>query len=129
MKLINDYLRMRVVKKYIHEMAPVLVKSYGALDQFTVPQIEQAARKCGISMQHIPYAIALYRHQESNRTNKLYRIDQAFLDILRSEISSWFFGGYTYKSKDVINLSNPRKWRGGYNTDSHSNRMGMGSRY
>ena len=82
MKLLNDYLKKRVITKYIYEMAPVLVKGYGLQDQFTVPQIEKSARKCGLSLQYIPYAIALYRHEESNRTINLYRLDQSFLNVL-----------------------------------------------
>ncbi|MES9924712.1 MAG: DUF6559 family protein [Candidatus Thiodiazotropha endolucinida] len=82
-------------------------------NRFTVPQIEQAAKKVGISLQYIPYAIALYRHEESNRSIKLYRIDQQFLEILRTEIAKWFFDGYEYRTRDVLKLAKPRAWRGG----------------
>ena len=110
-------------------MAPVLTKRYGVSDQYTVPQLEKAAQECGISMQYIPYAIALYRTKESNRTVKLYNINQDFLDILRNEISNCFFESYPYKTKDVIKLAKPRAWRGGRNTDAISNRIGKNSEY
>jgi len=113
MKIINDFLKKRVINTYIYKMTPKLVKNYGPLDQFTVPQIERVAKECKLSMRYIPYAIALYRHEESNRTKNLYRIDQWFLDILKKEISMWFFEGYKYKTRDVIKLSKPRVWRGG----------------
>ncbi len=129
MNFINKYLRKRIISKYIYEMAPVLVRGYGPQDQFTVPQIEQAARKCGISMQYIPYAIALYRHEETNRTIKLYRIDQSFLDVLRKEISEWFFEGAEYRVRDVTKMAKPRQWRGGHIRDIHAHRMGRTSTY
>ena len=129
MKILNDYLKRRAIKKYIFEMAPVLVKGYGVIDQFTVPQLENAARKCGLSMQYIPYAIALYRHEASNRTTKLYRIDQTFLNLLRREVAEWFFEGEDYRAKDIINLAKPRVWRGGHIRDMHGNRMGRTSMY
>ena len=129
MNILNKFLKKRIIKRYIYDMAPVLIRGFGPQEQFTVPQIENAARKCGISMQYIPYAIALYRREESNRTKKLYRIDQAFLDVLRDEISEWLFDGYEYRTDDVVKLSKPKAWRGGYNTDIRSNRLGMNSRY
>ncbi|MEJ1337240.1 MAG: DUF6559 family protein [Candidatus Sedimenticola sp. (ex Thyasira tokunagai)] len=128
MNILNEFLKKRIISKYIFEMAPVLVKGFGPQDQFTVPQIETAARKCDISMQYIPYAIALYRHEESNRTVKLYHINQAFLELLRSEISEWFFEGYDYRSKDVIKLAKPRVWRGGH-IRSMANRFGRTATY
>ena len=92
----------------------MLLKSYGLRLQYTVPQIEKAAMKCGASMNHISYAIALYRHEESNRTLRLYHIDQESLNTLRREISDTYFDGYDYRVKDVINLAKPKAWRGGH---------------
>ena len=109
-------------------MAPVLVSGYGPLDQFTVPQIEAAAKTCRLNMQYIPYAIALYRHEESNRTLRLYRLDQTFLNILRNEISKWFFDGYDYRTKDVFQMAKRRTWRGGQ-MHSSANRLGIGATY
>ncbi|MEW8692035.1 MAG: DUF6559 family protein [Candidatus Thiodiazotropha endolucinida] len=123
MNILNEFLKKRIISKYIYELAPVLLKSYGPQDQFTVPQIEQAAKKVGISLQYIPYAIALYRHEESNRTIKLYRIDQQFLEILRTEIAKCFFDGYEYRTRDVLKLAKPRAWRGGH-IRSMANRYG-----
>jgi len=110
-------------------MAPVLVKRYGVLDEYTVLQLEKTTHSCRLSEQYLPYAIALFRKTESENTLILYRIDQTFLDILRKEISTWFFEGYPYKTKDVINLARPEQWYGGYNTDSLANRRGQHSRY
>ncbi|WP_049721508.1 DUF6559 family protein [Gilvimarinus polysaccharolyticus] len=129
MNLLNRYFKKRIIKKYIFVMAPVLVARYGALDEYTVLQLEKTTQFCRLSTQYIPYAIALFRREESENSVKLYRIDQSFLNVLRKEISDWFFDGYAYKTKDVINLAKSRKWRGGNNTDSFSNRLGMESRY
>ncbi len=109
-------------------MTLVLAKGYGAQDQFTVPQIEAAIKKCRLNMQYIPYAIALYRHEESNRTLRLYRLDQRFIDILRREISEWFFDGYDFRTKDVFRMAKPRAWRGGHMRSS-ANRLGIGAIY
>ena len=129
MKIINNYLKKRIIRKYIEEVTPELIKGFGSKDQFTVPQIENTINKSKISLQHIEYAIALYRYEESNRTLKLYHIDQSKLNSLREEISDWFFGGYRYRLKDVIKLSKPARWRGGRVDDWHSQRMGQNARY
>jgi hypothetical protein len=110
-------------------MAPALIYRYGALDEYTVLQLEKTTQACRLSDQYLPYAIAMFRKTESENTLKLYRIDQSFLDILRAEISIWFFNGYPYKTKDVMNLSRLKAWRGGCNTDSLSNNFGQSSRY
>ena len=124
--MFSEYIKKRAVRKYIYEMAPALVKGYGPQDQFTVPQIEAAAKKCRLNMQFIPYAIALYRHEESNRTLRLYRLNQEFINILRREISEWFFDGYDFRTKDVFRMAKPRAWRGGH-MQSSANRLGVGA--
>jgi len=129
MEILNRFLKKRIVKKYISVMAPALVQRYGAMEEYTVPQLEKTTQACHLSEQYLPYAIALFRKKESENTLKLYRIDQSFLDILRKEISVWFFDSYAYKTRDVIDLARPKEWRGGYNTDSLSNRRGQNSRY
>lgn len=129
MRILNRYMKKRAIKKYIFVMTPALANGYGVLDEYTVLQLEQATRICRLSAQYLPYAIALFRKKESENTVKLYRIDQSFLDILRKEISDWFFDGYPYKTKDVIRLAKSNKWRGGVNTDSLSNITGRNSRY
>ena len=128
MQILNEFIKHRLITKYIYEVAPVLLKSYGLHEQYTVPQIEKAAMKCGVSMQYIPYAIALYRHEVSNRTLRLYRLDQGFLDILRDEIAVNYFDGSTYRAKDVFKLARPREWRGGHNR-SRANMYGRTSTY
>ena len=129
MNILNRYLKKRIIKKYIYEMAPALVSRYGLQDEYTVLQLEKTTEACRVSAQYIPYAIALFRKKESVNTVKLYRIDQSFLDILRKEVSVWFFSGYPYNTKDVIEVAKLKAWRGGNNTDSHSNRLGRNSRY
>lgn len=129
MNILNKYLKKRIVKKYIYVMAPALVHRYGAQDEYTVLQLEKTTQACQLSSQYIPYAIALFRKKESVNTVSLYRIDQSFLDILRKDISEWFFDGYAYKTRDVINLAKSNTWRGGRNTDALSNVMGRNSRY
>jgi len=113
MKILNEFLKKRLIKKYIFELTPALRKGYGLQEQYTVPQIENAAKKCKLSMQYIPYAIALYRHEETYRTIKLYRINQSFLNILRKEISDWFFDGDQYRIRNVVNFSKSKTWKGG----------------
>ncbi|VAW72670.1 hypothetical protein MNBD_GAMMA10-2536 [hydrothermal vent metagenome] len=123
---LNTFLRNRIIDKYIFELAPLLVKRYGALDQYTVPQLEKTAQSCRLSTQYIPYAIAIYRHEESNRTKKLYRINQQFLNILRAEISDSYFDGYDYRAKDIIYLATPKGSQGNSTTDGI---IGIGSGY
>lgn len=124
MKILSEYLKKRIIRKYIEEVTPALIKGFGSQDQFTVPQIENMIKKQKISLDHVVYAIALYRHEESNRTLRLHYIDQNKLESLRGEISNWFFGGYSYKIKDVIKLSKPAQWKGGRTDDWQSQRMG-----
>jgi len=81
---LNTFLRNRIIDKYIFELAPLLVK------------------RCRLSTQYIPYAIAIYRHEESNRTKKLYRINQQFLNILRAEISDTLYTWQRPKEARVI---------------------------
>jgi hypothetical protein len=117
MEILNRYLKKRLVKKYIYVTAPALIYRYGALGEYTVLQLEKTTQACRFSDQYLPYAIAMFRKTESENTLKLFRIDQSFLEILRAEISIWFFDGYPYKTKYIMNLSILKAWRGGCNTD------------
>ncbi|WP_020582808.1 DUF6559 family protein [Endozoicomonas elysicola] len=127
--MLNKYLKKRAIKKYIYMMSPELSKRYGALPEYTVFQLEATTKSCGLSEKYIPYAIALFRENESENTLKRYQIDQSFLEVLRKEISQWFFAGYSYTTKDIMSLAKPKGWRGGYNTDALSNVYGQNSRY
>ncbi len=83
-------------------------------DQYTVMQIETTAEVLKLSMQYIPYAIALYRHEESVNTLERHNISQEFLDILRAEIADAIYNGNTeYRANDSIKAGVPGGWKGG----------------
>ncbi len=87
-------------------LGPALVDRYGALDQYTVMQIQATAEKLKLGTRYLAYAVALYRYDESENTINILRVDQAFLDQLREEIAaSWFDGDLDYRSEDVLRLS------------------------
>jgi len=92
-----DYLRKRKLRKafksYIHELGPNLVKRYGPQDQFTVMQVQTTAEHLKLDTRFIAYAVALYRHEESENTINILGVDQEFLDKLRSEIANSIFDG------------------------------------
>jgi hypothetical protein len=113
-----SYFRKRKLNKaftkYVHVLGPALVQRYGLRDQFTVVQVQATAEHLKIDTRFIAYAVALYRHEESENTIKLLGVDQEFLDRLRSEIASSIFGGkLKYTSQDVLSLSKKTGWRGG----------------
>jgi len=104
----------QAISGYLRKLGPALLKRYGSTDQYTVKQVEKTIRALGLEQQYIPYAIAMYRHDQSVNTLSLYRIDQDFLDILREEIADFLFGGSTiYDARDVIKLNKKYAWRGG----------------
>lgn len=123
---IAKYKLNKAVKDYLFKLAPALSKRYSQREQYTVMQIEKTAQHLKLNMQHIPYAIAMYRHEESINTINLYRIDQVFLNGLRQEIAdSLFEGNNLYTAKDLIRLAKPCGWGGGTHTNWMANRSGQ----
>lgn len=113
-----DLIRRHKLKKafysYLQQLGPELPKRYGMTDQYTVMQIEATASALKLNMQYLPYAIALYRHEESVNTRERYNISQAFLDVLRAEIAEAIFNGNTeFRAADAIKISMPNGWKGG----------------
>jgi hypothetical protein len=128
MAFLAQFFRKRAIRKYIVRLSPELVKGFGPQDEFTVPQIERMIEKCRLSPKYLAYAVAIFRTTAPEVVVSGRRIDQGTLDSMRSEISQWFFEGYPYRTKEVIELSRPVSWQGGANTDRDSNRLGMNSR-
>lgn len=127
-----EYLRKRKLQKafrrYIHELGPALSKRYGMHDQFTVMQVQATAEQLNIETQYIAYAVALYRHEESENTINLLGVDQDFLNQLRTEIAcSIFDGNVKYSSKDVLGLSRKIGWQGGAPPNWMANNRGQTS--
>jgi len=58
MGLLNVWLRRRAVKRMAHQLVGDLATSYGSSKHYTVPQIEFAYRKIGISEKYIDVAFA-----------------------------------------------------------------------
>lgn len=113
-----DYLRRyrknRAIKSYIHDLAPALFRRYGAREQYTVLQIKKTARQLGLDRRYLAYAVALYRHEASENSISLFRIGQAFLEMLRGEIAEALFeGDMNYRPADVLELTRPIPWGGG----------------
>ena len=126
--MFRQYGLKQAIDDYINKLGPALLKRYGGARQYTVKQVEKTVKSLGLEKQYIPYAIAMYRHDESVNTLSLYRIDQDFLDILRDEIAHSFFdGSIEYDARDVIKLNKKWIWRGGKNRNNHANRFGRTS--
>jgi len=112
--MFRQYALKQASQDYIKKLGPALLKRYGGAEQYTVKQVEKTVRSLGLEPKYIPYAIAMYRHDESVNTLSLYRIDQDFLNILRAEIADSFFDGdLGYDARDVIKLNKKWVWRGG----------------
>ncbi len=127
-----DWLRRRQLQKafnqYVYKLGPALTTRYGSFDQFTVMQIQATAQFLKLDTRFMAYAVALYRHQESENTLNLLGVDQAFLDQLRLEIAnSLFNGNLQYSANDVLGLSKKICWRGGAPPNWMANRFGQTS--
>lgn len=122
---IRKYKLNNAVKDYLAKLGPSLAKRYGHTDQYTVMQIEKTAKHLKLNMQFIPYAIAMFRHEESINTISLYRMNQDFLNTLRQEVANAFFdGNVNYNAKDTITLGKPKGWKGGMHTNWMANKHG-----
>ena len=73
-QLLRSYRRSRIIAAYIRQLGPALLRRYGPLDQYTVRQIEVTARQLGIALDCLPYAVALYRSEESENTRAIYAL-------------------------------------------------------
>lgn len=114
LSFLQHYRLRKTFNSYVMKLGPALVKRYGAKNQYSVMQIKKTAQHLTLDIQYLAYAIALFRHEESVNTLNIYRIDQAFLNILRREIADALFDGNTrYSSKDVLRAAKPRGWHGG----------------
>lgn len=114
----TGYFRKRRLNKafraYVHLLGPELAKQYGVLDQYTVKQILASANALSIDKRFIVYAVALFRRDESENTNRLLGVNQNFLNSLRQEIAnSIFSGNIRFGPKDVFTLGKRIAWRGG----------------
>ncbi|WP_420890919.1 DUF6559 family protein [Marinobacter suaedae] len=126
--LIRRYQLRRAFRSYIHTLGPELRKRYGGSDQYTVLQIKKTALHLKLNIQYLPYAVALYRHEQSKNTVDLLRLDQAFLDRLRREVADALFDGSTnYTARNVLALAKANDWRGGPSPDWWSNNLGKTS--
>lgn len=124
-QLLRSYRRSRIIAAYIRQLGPALLKRYGLLDQYTVRQIEATARQLGIAMDCLPYAIALYRSEESENTRAIYALSQSCLDALRREIADAYFGGdMQYSTMQAIKLGQDYGWKGGMHTNWMQNIYG-----
>jgi hypothetical protein len=112
--LIRRYKLKKVFHNYLHQLGPELPRRYGMLDQYTVLQIEATAGVLKLSSQYLPYAIALYRHEESVNTIERHNISQEFLNILRAEIADAIFDGDTdFSASESIKAGSSYGWKGG----------------
>lgn len=127
-EFLRRYQLRKAFRSYIYKLGPALAKRYGRGDQYTVLQIKKTVLHLKLSVRYLPYAVALYRHEQSSNTVDLLRIDQASLDQLRSEVAEALFHGNThYRATQVLAMSKQRGWRGGPPPDWQSNRLGKTS--
>ena len=76
-------------------------------------------------MDCLPYAIALYRSEESENTRAIYALSQQCLDALRREIADAYFAGdVQYSAMQVIKLGQGYEWKGGMHTNWMQNIYG-----
>lgn len=128
LKLIEKYKMKRALGDYVHALGPTLRKRYGMHDQYTVMQIRKTAQHLRLSVQYLPYAVALYRHEPSENTQNLLGMDHTRLNRLRLELADTLFDGKTeYRVKDVLALSKVASWKGGPSPDWWSNHWGKTS--
>lgn len=127
-ELIRKFQLKRAFRGYVHTLGPELRKRYGGSDQYTVLQIKKTAVHLKLNTQHLPYAVAMYRHEQSKNTVDMLRLDQAFLDRLRSEIADALFDGNpNYTAREVLAMSKAAQWKGGSSPNWWSNNLGKTS--
>lgn len=91
-------------------------------------QVQTTAEDLKLNPLFIVYAIALYRHEESENTINILGVNQEFLDKIRSEIANSIFdGNVKYSSKQVLNLSKKIGWQGGAPPSWMANKHGRTS--
>lgn len=127
-----EFWRRRRLRKafnsYVQQLGPSLVRRYGPQDQFTVLQVQATVRDLKLDQRFLAYAVALYRHEVSEYTINVLKVDQAFLDVLRREIAdSLFAGDVTYSAQAVLGLSKRAGWQGGPAPDWIENHRGRTS--
>lgn len=127
-ELIRKFQLKRAFQDYVHILGPELRKRYSGLDQYTVPQIKKTVAHLKLKIQYLPYAVAMYRHEESKNTVDMLRVDQDFLDRLRAEVADALFDGNpNFTARDVIALSKAGTWKGGPSPKWWSNNLGKTS--
>lgn len=127
-ELIRKYQLRRAFKSYIYTLGPELRKRYGGSDQYTVLQIKKTVVHLNLNKQYLPYAVAMYRHEQSKNTVDMLRLDQAFLDRLRAEVAAALFDGNpNYDARDVLALTKAVGWKGGPSPNWWSNNLGKTS--
>jgi hypothetical protein len=115
----------RAFRSYIYKLGPALENRYGGSEQYTVLQIRETVSHLKLNSRHLAYAVALYRHEQSQDMVDLLRFDQSFLSQLRSEIADAVFGGNSnYRASDVLALSRQGGWKGGPPPDWRLHRHG-----
>jgi len=125
---IRNFRLNQSVKRYIYQLGPPLASRYGTADQYTVLQIIKTAKALRLKMRHSAYAVALYRHEQSENTLKFFKLSQSDLDGFRAIIADSLFDGKRhYCARDVLKLSRSGVWRGGAAPNWRANHLGMTS--
>ncbi|QIA63091.1 hypothetical protein GT360_06000 [Vibrio astriarenae] len=116
------YIQRRRIKKVIKSLSPILIKSYGSRDYFTLGQVQMSSDSLCKRQKQI--ALALFADP------KILELESnPSLKSLRHDISFDFFLANEYNARDVLNLLGKGGWKGGRMNDDMSHRMGMHSRY
>ncbi|MBW7471579.1 DUF6559 family protein [Marinobacter sp. F4218] len=127
-ELIRKFQLKRALRGYVQILGPELRKRYGGSDQYTVLQIKKTVAHLKLDIQYLPYAVAMYRHEQSKNTVDMLRLDQAFLNRLRAEVADALLDGNpNYSARDVLALSKKVKWKGGPSPHWWSNNLGKTS--
>ena len=126
--LFRQYKLRKTIQAYVREIGPYLLKNYGGSGQYTVMQIQAAIKVLKLNADYMPYAIALYRHEESINTVKRVWLNQVALDEIRLTIAQLLFDGNTrYRVEHVLELCKDRGWQGGQSPSWGANKSGRTS--
>ncbi|MDR9826905.1 hypothetical protein RCJ22_14935 [Vibrio sp. FNV 38] len=115
-------IQRRRIKKVIKQLSPILIKSYGSRDFFTIGQVKVSSQVLSKRQQQVAFAL-FADPQDLDLDNN------SPLKLLRGDVSHDFFMAEDYSARDVLNLLGRGGWKGGRMDDDMSHRMGMNSRY
>ncbi len=118
--LIRSYRKRRTIKAYLTRIGPLLAKRYGKSERYTPKQVEETARKAGLPMDDLCYALSVYCNQDAFEAYHAEAGEECNYWQMRAEVAEHHFhGNVAFTPQDVSEVAASYSHTGGDHSGGH----------